>query len=93
MAMLKNSNGVIKKCKVGFSWTVFFFGILVPLFRGDIKGFFKMWLLCAVTFCLYIFYAMFKYNKQYIEHLLETGYEPIDAENKQILVNANIIAG
>ena len=30
-------NGLRKEVKVGFSWTVFFFGLFVPLFRGDLK--------------------------------------------------------
>lgn len=30
---------ITKDVKVGFSWTMFFFGPLVPLFRGDLKWF------------------------------------------------------
>ncbi len=32
---MKNSVGVIKKVKVGFSWTTFFFGGFVAMFRGQ----------------------------------------------------------
>lgn len=35
--MLKKGN-FTKKSYIGFSWTVFFFGFFVPLFRGDLKG-------------------------------------------------------
>lgn len=34
---LRNDVGMIKECKVGFSWTNFFFGFFCPLFRGDWK--------------------------------------------------------
>lgn len=34
---LKNDAGVMRKAPVGFSWTMLFFGPLVPLFRGDLK--------------------------------------------------------
>lgn len=40
VVFLKNkSNGKIKKGILGFSWTTFFFGLLVPLFRKDFKMF------------------------------------------------------
>ena len=34
---LRNDAGVTKECKVGFSWTMFFFGLFVSLLRGDFK--------------------------------------------------------
>lgn len=33
--MTNDDTGEVKQCKVGFSWTMFFFGFLVPIFRGD----------------------------------------------------------
>ncbi len=46
---LKNpKNGKIKKGILGFSFTTFFFGAFVPLFRGDFKMFFPIFLLYAV---------------------------------------------
>ena len=37
IAILEN-NGLRKEVKLGFSWTTFFFGWFVPLFRGDAKN-------------------------------------------------------
>ena len=34
LTMENNNTGGIKQAPVGFSWTCFFFGGLVPLFRG-----------------------------------------------------------
>ena len=34
---LINASGQMRTVKVGFSWTVFFFGFLVPLYRGDVN--------------------------------------------------------
>ena len=42
--------GQLKNAFVGFSWTTFFFGFWVPLFRGKIKDFtyFFMFFLCKI---------------------------------------------
>ena len=34
---LKNDIGMVKECKVGFSWTILLFGFFPPFFRGDWK--------------------------------------------------------
>ena len=82
---LKNpSNGLVKEVKVGFSWTVFFFGIFVPLFRSDFKWAIIMSLLAMLTMGLSSLVFPFIYNKIYIKEMIEKGYKPIDnyAENK-----------
>ncbi|MCB9094712.1 MAG: hypothetical protein H6621_06550 [Halobacteriovoraceae bacterium] len=68
------SNGLIKKCPEGFSWTTFFFNMLVPLFRGQ-------WSPAAIIFLTGGFaglYYMFTLNKIYATELLEKGYRPAD---------------
>lgn len=82
--LLNQSNGAVKEVKVGFSWTTFFFGFLVPLFRGDLK-----W--AAIMIVLSIALGVptagigsgvvgivfsFMYNKFYTKDLLAKGYEP-----------------
>lgn len=83
---LKHDSGMIKKVKKGFSWTFFFFGLFVPLIRGDLKWTVIMFLLQslvgALTFGIGAFVVSlifaFIYNKIYIKGLLEKGYRPTE---------------
>jgi hypothetical protein len=72
--ILVGSGGVIRNVKVGFSWTTLFFGVLVPLFRGDFKWFIIM-LLCDFTIVAWFIFP-FIYNRIYIKDLIEKGYKP-----------------
>lgn len=83
MLMLKNEYGVVKKAPVGFSFTVLFFGFLVPLLRGDLKWSAIMFIASlavgAITFgfgavFVWIFFAV-KYNELYLDELKEKGYK------------------
>ncbi len=85
----------VKQVKVGFSWTVFFWGFFPPLFRGDWKWF-------AVILALDIFTAgfgapvvslvfSFIYNKLYINDLIANGYKPAEEASRSILVNNGFI--
>lgn len=85
-AIFVNSYGKSKKVKLGFSWTTFFFGFLVPLVRGDFKWFIILFLLDAVfgipssgigSFIINIIFS-FNYNKYYIQELYKKGYYPIE---------------
>jgi formylglycine-generating enzyme required for sulfatase activity len=90
---LKHSvSNLIIEAKVGYSWTVLFFGIFVPLFRGDI-----LWsIISLVTTILTggIFWWIFPsfYNKIYIKSLLEKGYIPSDDISRDILIKRGWIA-
>lgn len=91
--MLKNPHGVLKKAKLGFSWTTFFFTFLPALFRGDIK-----WAIIMIigevivgflTFgmgniILNLIFA-FIYNKIYIKGLISKGYLPFSEETRELL--------
>lgn len=71
-------NGLTKTTKQGFSWTTLFFGGLVPLFRGDVKWCI-IWLLGNIpSFGILGWFMAFKYNKIYVENLIENGW----TENK-----------
>lgn len=72
--------GIIKKVKVGFSWTFFFFSFLVPLFRGDIKWCLLSIVIGICTFGIGILVLCFKYNRLYTVKLLEKGYKVREVE-------------
>ena len=89
--VILEKNSVQKQGFVGFSWTMFFFGFFVPLFRGDLK-----WLLITLilTFCsfgLAQFILCFLYNKFYTINLLEQGYKPADDFSENLLRMKGII--
>ena len=69
-----------KEVPVGFSWTVFFWGMFPALFRSDWKWALIMFFLALVTFGFSFFVFMFIYNKLYMDSLLEQGYASVDSE-------------
>ena len=74
MYILKNDRGITKQVKKGFSWTALFFGIFVPLTRGDWKWFLLSIVADMVTFGLFWLVFPFIYNKIYLNGLLNKGY-------------------
>lgn len=88
---IKNQFGAIKHVKIGFSWTMLFFGFFVPLSRRD-------WKWVAISFLASIFTAgicwfifPFVYNKMYIGDLIEKGWEPADAEAEEVFLSKGMI--
>lgn len=61
----------------GFSWTMLFFGVFVPMLRGDWKWFFIGLLLGVLTFGFSWLVLPFIYNKIFSKELVEKGYERI----------------
>ena len=55
-------NDETKNGFVGFSFTTFFWGLFIPIFRGDSKGFLKFFLIWLATFGLLVFTARFPYD-------------------------------
>lgn len=90
--MVSEETGRMRSVKIGFSWTEFFFGFFVPLFRGDWKWF-GILLIATIAIgvlfnesaagtlvtLLQIGFAFF-YNKFYIKDLLVKGFV---GENEQ----------
>jgi len=88
---LKNNAGQQKVVKVGFSWTGLFFGILVPMVRGDWKGFFIWIIIDIVTVGIGWLIFPFVYNKSYIKRIIENrGYLPASEEDKVLLNSKGI---
>ncbi|MGG2067341.1 MULTISPECIES: hypothetical protein [unclassified Bacillus (in: firmicutes)] len=91
--MLKNERtGQIKQTKLGFSWTVFFFGFFPALFRGDWKWLLIILIASAFTFGFSNLVFCFIYNKLYINDLLSQGYKPADEYSLAALQQKNIMA-
>ena len=94
-----STTGVVKEAPTGYSWTTFFFGIFVPLLRGDLKWAVILLLLClAVGLCtagIGVFLVTpifgFIYNKLYIKDLVEKGYIYVNETGKKYLVSNGII--
>ncbi|MDT2830066.1 DUF2628 domain-containing protein [Vagococcus carniphilus] len=80
-----------KQAKVGFSWTVFFFGSIPALFRGDWKWFFIMLLANTFTAGFAHLVFMFLYNKLYLSDLIVAGFVPSDEASKRILLSKGFI--
>ena len=82
---------LIKKGFVGFSWTTFFFGFFVPLFRGDWLWLVIMLLLGLASCGIANLILAFLYNKFYTTKLLENGWEPADYFSRNTLINKGIL--
>ena len=65
----------LKLAPVGFSWTNFFFGFFVPLFRGDWKWAAIFFVVGWVTFGFGSIITAFFYNKLYAEDLIKNGFK------------------
>jgi hypothetical protein len=89
---LKNKVGVVKELKVGFSWTTFFFGGWVALFRGQWGEVVKWWLLNPITIGIWGICQCWTANKKHVISYIEKGYEPATDSDRSILVQRNIVA-
>lgn len=87
---MKSPVGIVKQVKLGFSWTMLFFGIFVPLIRGDFKWF-LITLIASVITCGFAWLVFpFIYNKIYIKELIEKGWLPADEVAVNALKSKNI---
>lgn len=83
--------GIYKEAPLGFSWTTFFLGFFVPIFRGDLKWLIISLIITIFTFGFGYFLICFIYNKRYIVDLLEKGYIPADEKSKRALISKGMI--
>lgn len=80
----------IKSVKVGFSWTMFFWGFFPCLFRGDWKWAVVTLLASSFSFSLFALVFAFLYNKVYINDLIDKGYVPKSSHDSDILATKGI---
>lgn len=90
---LEDVTGQLRTAKVGFSWTVLFFGFCVPIYRGDAKWAVIMFIANVFTLWLANLILSFTYNETYIRDLLTKGYRPADEEAQKVLISKGIISG
>ena len=91
---VKNDIDKRKEIKIGFSWTMFFFGVFVPLFRGDWKWFLIIFginlSLTIIGLSFIVPFLMvglsFFYNRLYAKDLYEKGYRGLTPEENQELI-------
>jgi hypothetical protein len=93
--IMQNQNKQIKESGIGFSWTVLFFGMFVPLLRKDWSSFsiYAGIMLMSLAFPPIAFVtiiAPFVYNKYYLKRLLNEGYYPTTVEQARILVSFGV---
>lgn len=74
MRKMQNDTGHVIEVVEGFSWTILFFGPIVPLVRGDLKWTLIMLIASACTFGMSWLVMPFIYNGKYIEEKRSKGY-------------------
>ena len=85
-----NESGILKNCFVGYSWTYFFFGFFVPIFRGEISiGVFHL-IFSLVTFGIFQLIMPLLYNKQYSTRLLNNSWSLNDSEENNSIARQKI---
>lgn len=83
-------SGINKNIFIGYSWTYFFFGFFVPIFRGEIGiGVFHL-IFSIVTFGVFQLIMPFLYNKQYSHRMLNSSWILSDSEEKNNLAKLKL---
>ena len=88
---LKHSDsGLIKPGFISYSWTYFFFGFFVPIFRGEIGIGLMHLIFSIITFGLFHLIMPFLYNRQYTTRLLTSGWKLNDSDDRNTLARLKI---
>lgn len=83
-------SGINKNIFIGYSWTYFFFGFFVPIFRGEVSiGFFHLFL-SILTFGVFQLVMPFIYNKQFSHRQLVAGWNLDDSELSNALAREKL---
>ncbi len=84
-------SGMMKEGFFGFSWTYFFFGAFVPMFRGEIGVGCLHFLFNIFSLGIWQLIVCWLYNKQYMTRMLQSGWK-LD-ETDQQFTNAKAAIG
>jgi len=87
---IHEKSGVKKDGFIGYSWTYFFFGFFVPIFRGEIAIGTLHLLLSLITFGIFQLIMPFLYNKQYSTRLLTSGWQLNDNDTLNTLAKLKL---
>ena len=82
--MRHSKTGITKEGFIGFSWTYFFFGFFVPLFRGHYPYagiHFLISLANVWSFGIIGLVMAFFFNKFYTLRLIEEGYDFVEPDS------------
>ncbi|MFE4029224.1 hypothetical protein ACFX4N_24005 [Priestia sp. YIM B13551] len=82
---------VIKQHKVGFSWTTFFFGGWVAMFRGQWSEVAKWVFLNPITIGIWGIVQCWTANGKTITSSLEKGYVPNTQADADLLISKGIL--
>lgn len=91
IVLKQKETGLVKEAKLGFSFTSLFFGVIIPIIRGDFKGFVLQLLASMATFGFAWLVIPFLYNKRYVARLLEKGYVAADKNTHNMLVLKGLV--
>ncbi len=83
-------SGLVKSGYVGFCWTYWFFGWLVPIFRGEIGIGVLHLILTMFTLGLFQIIMAFLYNKQFMTRLLTSGWVLFDTDELNSLAKLKL---
>lgn len=67
-------SGMMREGYFGFSWTYFFFGAFVPMFRGEIGVGCLHMIFNIFSFGIWQIIVCWLYNKQYMTRMLQNGW-------------------
>ncbi|MDA0362341.1 MAG: hypothetical protein O3A45_04995, partial [Proteobacteria bacterium] len=88
---LKHSDsGLNRSGFIGYSWTYFFFGFFVPIFRGEIGIGLMHLVFSIITLGLFHLIMPFLYNKQHTTRLLTGGWKLNDSHDRNALARLKI---
>ena len=85
-----DKSDIQKNCFTGYSWTYFFFGFFVPIFRGEIAISSFHFILTLTTFGIFQLIMPFLYNKQYSIRLLNDSWSLNDSEKNNEIARRRI---